>query len=304
MPGEALWRRSHSIPNAAVRAGSDHRVDASPAGIAHELTDPGVWNVTANRDIATLAAAVGELDQQINALTDERRLLQAEIACLRQPDDARPVQRFINLLGRQNKPIPDDLQEQSLRLYLRDDPYNLETSRALIALLHRTGATIVPSPPAGPANPALPNSSSIEDLLRASEELARQGDTFQVYATMWQICARYPQTARGFAEFARCLADRGEWNNCRIAVQRVLTAGQPDEATAQATLAALSALAAAGQVSSLDWKAWLEQLPPALQVHPLALKIQSWTNNTAAMLDALPRAESAWPDNPETWIFG
>ena len=53
---------------------------------------------------------------------------------------------------------------------------------------------------------------------------------------MWQACVRYPQTARGWAEFARCLADRGEWSNCRIAAEQVLKAAPPDEATAKAML--------------------------------------------------------------------
>jgi tetratricopeptide (TPR) repeat protein len=114
---------------------------------------------------------------------------------------------------------------------------------------------------------------------------------------------RYPDTARGWAEFARCLADRREWRNCRIAATRVLEAGAADEPTATALLSALSALAEHGELAALDWEGWLARLPARLQVHPHAANLLHCTKDVAGAAAIIPRAIKAWPDNAETWIY-
>ena len=258
--------------------------------------------VTSERDLAALAAKVAELEAQTKALADACELMDAHIAYLRQPNDVGLVQSAVALLDRQNKPIPDDLQERSLRLLLRDNPYDFELSRALIALLHRTGRPPFPDLPTMQPTAGPQDFSGLEELLCSSENYARAGDTFRVYAAMWQACVRYPQTARGWAEFARCLADRGEWSNCRIAAERVLKAAPPDEATAKAMLSALSTLAENGELASLDRNTWMEQLPAALQAHPHALKILICTNEPDSAATMLPQTMKLWPNDAETWI--
>jgi hypothetical protein len=240
---------------------------------------------------------------QIEALTDASKLTDDQLALLVGSDDLRLIQDVIALLARQNAPLPDDLQEHGLRLLLRDHPHDLEYSRALIALLHRTGRPIVPEKPPAPPVAEPYDVSGFEELLRSSEKYARAGETWHVYAAMWQACVRYPQTMRGWAEFARCLADRSEWANCRIAAEQVLRAGPPDEATAIAMLAALSTLVVKGEIASLDWKTWVEPLPDRLKAHPLALNIVLGNNNLPKMAAMVPSAAELWPDEAESWIL-
>src|ERR1700728_2958013 len=192
----------------------------------------GVGRVISENDLAALTARVAELRGQIKTLTDALELMDSYVAYLRQPDDAGLVQNAVAVTERQNKRMPDDLQERSLRLLLRDQPHDLGLSRALIALLYRTERPLFPELPAIQSNLGGYDDAAFEELLNAKEDYARAGDTFGVYATLWQLCVRYPQTARGWAEFARCLAERREWSNARVAAEHVLAAESPDETSA------------------------------------------------------------------------
>jgi tetratricopeptide (TPR) repeat protein len=254
-------------------------------------------------ELAALTARVSALEAQNSALASQCELMEAYIASLRQPDDLGQLQKIIALLKQQNIPEPDDIQERGLRLLLRDDPLNFEYSRALIALLRRTGRPLFPDFPAALPEVEPQDPSGIDELLRLSEGHARTGDTLGVYAALWQACVRYPRTARGWAEFARCLADRREWSNCRIAAERVLEARSPDESTATAMLSTLSTLAEHGELAALDWKGWLAQLPARLQVHPHVANILHHLNDAAGAAAILPNAVKEWPANSETWIY-
>src|ERR1700733_7203951 len=130
-------------------------------------------------------------------------------------------------------------EEQNLRVLLQADPYHFEHSRALIAVLLRTGRPPFPDIPIVQGNFDPQDLAGLEELLHSSDEHAHAGETDRVYATIWQACIRYPQTARGWAEFARCLAERREWNNSRTAAERVLNARATDPETAKPLLAAL-----------------------------------------------------------------
>ena len=233
----------------------------------------------------------------------ERELAQARLACSRQPDDLPRTQNLIAVLTRQNRPIPDDIQERSLRLLLREHPHDLGLSRALIALLHRTGRPLFPDLPAVPPGAGPHEPADFEALLRLGDEHACVGDTFGVYAAMWQACVRHPQTARGWAEFARALADRQDWNNCRIAVQHVLEAGESDAATADAAASAMGSLAERGELAALDWRPWVEQLPPPLRGHPNVAKILLCTGDAVGAVNLLPSVTKLHADNADTWII-
>jgi hypothetical protein len=99
-------------------------------------------------ELAALTARVSALEERNTALAERCAVLDAHIASLRQPDDLRPLQELLALLSRHDLPVPDDVQERSLRLLLRDDPYDFECSRALIVLLYRTGRPLFPDFPA------------------------------------------------------------------------------------------------------------------------------------------------------------
>src|ERR1700728_1704120 len=262
----------------------------------------GVGRVISENDLAALTARIAELRGQIKTLTDALELMDSYVAYLRQPDDAGLVQNAVAVTERQNKPMPDDLQERSLRLLLRDHPHDLGLSRALIALLYRTGRPLFPELPAIQSNRGGYDDAAFEELLNAKEDYARAGDTFGVYATLWQLCVRYPQTARGWAEFARCLAERGEWTNCRQAVAQVFNAGCFDPAAEIPTLSALSILAENGKLGSLDWSAWIQQLSPALQAHPDTVRILMRQDMSGSAATVISSTKRLWPNAAETWI--
>jgi hypothetical protein len=123
-----------------------------------------------------------------------------------------------------------------------------------------------------------------------------------MYAAMWQACLRYPRTVRPWAEFARRLADRAAWSDCRMATEYVLRADAIDEITAKVVLSALSTLAEHGELAALNWQAWMGALPGPLQADPDALKILAYTNNAAKAAMLVPSAIKLWSRNAETWI--
>jgi hypothetical protein len=219
-------------------------------------------------------------------------------------EEIQVLQQNIAELVKAGKPISDELQERSLRLLLRDQPYDLELTRSLIALLHRTGRPPLPDcSMIGAAGEAGPNASDIESLLRLASDAAREGDTFRVYSALWQACLRYPQSLRGWAEFARALSDRRDWVNCRIAASHVLSASErPDIASATATLCALRTLAENGELATLDWRPWVDQLTPPLLSHPHTVALLLATGRSDKVAALLPILRKSWPEDVETWI--
>jgi hypothetical protein len=196
----------------------------------------------------------------------------------------------------------DGLHEHALRLALQDHPYDLEYTRGMVALLLRTERPPFPDLEAIPQTPRPHDLSSLEALLRAGDDYARIGDFCRMYAAIWQACVRHPQKARGWAEFARRLSDRGRWNYCRIASERVFKAGPPDEPTAIAMLSALSTLAENDELASLAWNSWMEHLPAAMKAHPYALKFFIYTGESDVATSLVPHTIAQWSENAETWI--
>ena len=240
-----------------------------------------------------------ELTTQIRSLRNSRELSKAQLSFLLQSDDLRLVQHAVALFVRDRNPEPDALQEHGLRLELMERPHDLKLCYSLIALLLRTGRPPLPSMAVKRSNPAY-DLVGLEELLKMGAEYARAGETLYLYATLWQACVRYPHAMRGWAEFARALADRGEWDSCKIAAQHVLDSDAGDEPTVIATLMALSALAANGKIDSLGWAAWVEQLPPPLNSHPLIAKIHLSVGYRVKAFSFLRDTMRAWPNEPET----
>src|SRR5262249_55024696 len=136
----------------------------------------------------------------------------------------------------------------------------------------------------------------------AAETHARADDLFGVYAALWQACVRYPDDARGWAEYARCFAERYEWQNCRLAVERAFaTPGVPAPACADALLVALSALTEHDQIKAVDWKPWFERLPEALRVNANAVRLLVARGDTRAAALA-PRLVADRPASAATWL--
>lgn len=205
-------------------------------------------------------------------------------------DLAEARQRIAELLQR-NQPLPDDLHDASLRLELAAAPFDISLTSARIALLDRLGRPPMPEL----SQDEIDSASAIEKLLEQAAEHAKSGDIYGDYACLWQIVVRYPESARGWAEYARRFAQRRDWANCRLALSKALAWSQrPDAATALAMLAALRALAISQQLDGVEWREWVQRLPDGLQTHPLVAELILWTGNlnrATALLLSLVRDE-------------
>src|SRR5262249_27903682 len=136
----------------------------------------------------------------------------------------------------------------------------------VVALLARLDRPPIPDAPADAAPPPRTIDGSVDTLVTAADESAHADDPIGVYANLWQACVRFPRTARGWAEYACCFAERYEWKNCRIAISRAIAfPGVPDTASATALLAALCELAEHNRIAGLDWESWLARLPESLR---------------------------------------
>jgi tetratricopeptide (TPR) repeat protein len=247
-------------------------------------------------ELAALKAVLAEQDRKLAVFFEE---FDAQLACLRQPDDLRALQRLIQLRMRSGKDLPDDIHEKALRLQLAVNPRDPDLTHSLVALLHRQDRPPVPDAPAG--GPGLPG-DDLDALVRSADAHARADDLFRVYAALWQVCVRHPDDARGWAEYARFFAERYEWQNCRLAAGRAFAVpGACSPAAADALFAALSALAENGRLGDLDWKPWFERLPEPLRVsaHAIRLLVALGDPRAASLVPPLLRDK---PESFATWL--
>jgi tetratricopeptide (TPR) repeat protein len=241
-------------------------------------------------DIRDAGERIVHLQQQISALVEYCHRAIADLT----PPDLAGIRRRIAVMIEHSEPIPDDLQERVLRLELRQRPFDTELTRSLVALLNRLGRPPLPDPPIPEADGAPePAETGIAALLQEADRCA--DDRLRVLACLWQVVVRYPHSARGWGEYARHFAHQNKWEYCRVAAQRILAhGGLLDDATAEATLAALAALAANGGLDGLAWNVWFERLPAALQASPEAADLLVWNgerDRAAALLSSMaPRS--------------
>ena len=95
-----------------------------------------------------------------------------------------------------------------LRLQLQLRPHDPQLTYSLVAWLARLHRPPVPNAPADATAPAPTVNGSVDALVTAADESARADDLIGVYANLWQACVRFPRTARGWAEYARCFGTR------------------------------------------------------------------------------------------------
>ena len=204
--------------------------------------------------------------------------------------DLAETRRRIAELLQDNQPLPDDLHDTALRLELAAAPFDRTLTRARIALLDRLGRPPVPELSyAEVDSESEPVPPAIERLLEEAAQHAKAGDIYGDYACLWQIVVRHPQSARGWAEYARRFAQRRDWANCRLALSKALAwPGRPDIATALAILAALRKLAISQQLAKVDWRAWTKRLPDELDTHPLVADLMLWTGSLKRATALLP----------------
>ncbi len=123
-----------------------------------------------------------------------------------------------------------------------------------------------------------------------------------VYAVFWQIIVRYPRSARGWVEFARAFADRGEWENCRAAARRVLAVKHCNAAIGDVLLQALGTLAEYKQLDDLAWREWLSEQSEALRSVPGAVTLQLRAGNANAATAATRLLVDPFPDRADAWL--
>jgi hypothetical protein len=214
------------------------------------------------------------------------------------PRNLPEARRMVAELAHNGLPLPDEVQEAVLLLELKANPFDVNFTRALVAVRDRLGKAPMPDSP-------VPDTSSgdIDRLLQEGARLSQYGDIFWDFASLWQIVVRYPNSPRGWAEYARRFARRYEWENCRLAAQKVL--GWPrqiDQSSAVALLEALSALALNDQLADMDWRAWLEHLPLSLQHHPFAAGLKLWAGDAANAMALLPSIVRFAQPDARGWI--
>jgi hypothetical protein len=250
-------------------------------------------------EFAAIKRALAEQDSRFTDYVEE---FDAQLACLRDPGDLPAAMRFIRLRMRLGKDLPDDIHENALRLQLRIAPYDLALTLSLTALLYRLNRPPMPDPPAARTSGKTSDDGEIDALISAADAHARNGDLLQVFAHFWQACVRYPGSPRGWAEYARCFADRHEWENCCYAARRALSMrAAPDAASADALLVALSKLAEGGRIGDLKWRPWFERLPKPLRINPHAVRLFTAIGSTRAGVLVRPLLQQQ-PEKAATWL--
>jgi hypothetical protein len=230
---------------------------------------------------------------------DDSEIELAETEYRSNPDAIQSVQRFVAAILDSGGALPDGLQERALRLQLNENPHDFGLTYSLIALLCRLGRPPIPDQiGAMPAQGACADKELI-NLLQLADQYACEGDTFGVYAALWQTVVRFPGSMRGWAEFARAFANRAEWEHCRLALRRVF-AQRGETTTVDVSLQALGTLAESKELGDLPWKEWVranvecETTPGAVQLWLRAGDPARAATLSPKIIDRHPLRADAW----------
>lgn len=230
---------------------------------------------------------------------DDSEIELAETEYRSNPDAIQSVQRFVAAILDSGGALPDGLQERALRLQLNENPHDFGLTYSLIALLCRLGRPPIPDQiGAMPAQGACADKEPI-NLLQLANQYACEGDTFGVYAALWQTVVRFPGSMRGLAEFARAFANRAEWEHCRLALRRVF-AQRGDITTVDVSLQALGTLAESKELGDLPWREWVranvecETTPGAVQLWLRAGDPARAATLSPKVIDRHPQRADAW----------
>ncbi len=235
------------------------------------------------------------------AITEAESNNQESLSSNRGGDD--DVLRRIAVLLERGQAVPIDLEERGLRIHLSKWPHNFELTYSLVALLHRNGRSPLPDQNVDALDPGADIDSTGLGLLEVAAEYAGKGDTYGVYAALWQIVVRYPRSVRGWAEFARAFADRAEWEYCRLALHRSLTLKSCyNIATADLLLQALGTLAEYKELGDLPWREWSQTQPKMFEAAPGAVQLLLRTGNTKQSKKIAARLVRRRPERADTWL--
>ncbi len=233
---------------------------------------------------------------------DNSEIELAEAEYRSNPYAIKSVQRFVAAVLNRGYPVPDDLQERALRLQLNENPHDFDLAYSLIALLCRLGRSPIPDQSDEMPTRDADADKEFIDLLQLADQYACKGDTFGVYAALWQMVVRFPQNARGLAEFARAFANRAEWQHCRLALRQVFAPDKyRDSTTIDVSLQALGALAESKELGDLPWRDWLQA---NLECETMAGAVQLWLRGGDAARAATISLKSIGrhPQRADTWL--
>ena len=90
----------------------------------------------------------------------------------------------------------------------------------------------------------------------------------RVIANLWQAVVQHPQSARGWAEFAKAFATRFNWANARLALDKAMASPPRPSRFPQELFAALSTMAEQSALGDLAWEGWFSTLSPEIQATP------------------------------------
>jgi len=142
--------------------------------------------------------------------------------------------------------------------------------------------------------------NELPNLLQLADQYACNGDTFGVYAALWQIVVRFPQSMRGWAEFSQAFANRAEWDHCRLALRRVF-AQRCDTTTVDVSLQALGTLAESKELGDLPWREWL-QANVECEAMPGAVQLWLRAGDAVRAATLSPKSIGRHPQRADAWL--
>jgi hypothetical protein len=121
--------------------------------------------------------------------------------------------------------VPSELEEESLRLTLAQNPADFHSTYSLVSLMFRLGRP--PLPKVGCGEEGEPPAAFTQELLISTKKFADVLDTVGVFATLWVAAVRFPDSSVIWALFARSLAERGYLDFSQDAINRIPAKVEP-----------------------------------------------------------------------------
>ena len=218
------------------------------------------------------------------------------------PDQIK-LQQVIGAKPKGGNVPPDDVQERGLRQQLVERPHDFDLTYRLVASLYRLGRPLIPDQNNESLDPDVDVDHESLQLLQFGEDYASKGDTFGLYASLWQVVARNPRSPRGWAEFARAFADRADWENCRLTLSGLLAFNKKcqDTVVADLIVQALGTLAEHKELGDLAWRQWLQKNTEHKTI-PGAVQLLLRAGDAADAAAISPKSIDRYPERADAWL--
>ena len=221
------------------------------------------------------------------------------IEYIQSPDDPTNCDRLTRFLIDQDIPIGDALHEHLLLVFLKREPTRRDLTKTLLSLRL---ANSRPSLPAADIHPRCAE-VSLEVLVEASCSNDCEGLADRLSA-LWQAVIQYPQSPRGYAEYAFALSEVGLWEDSRQAVRAALLIGIGDDLAAASVLAtAVNLMSEQKAIDEVEAAVVARAMPTAVRHIPEVVSLMIRSGDTDAPL-AVPAMLAANADRSKASLVG